>query len=135
MAAKPELTEVLVDMIVDYLDFIASSETLRKNEQAGRLTSNELRVMNHVYLQFRRQEQCNLSYLVEKTGISRATVSRILTSLFEYGLVREEADGNDRRVRYLYPTEVGEQSMARVSAWLQSWVEKVSDATRERGDG
>lgn len=125
MAVNPELVDVLVDMIIDYLEFIARSDALRKSEQPVRLTSNELRVMNQVYKRFRYNEQCNLSYVVDKTGISRATVSRVLTTLFEYGLIREKVDSNDRRVRHLFPTEVGEASMARVAAWLYPWAEKV----------
>ena len=132
MSVNPELVDVLVDMIVDYLEFIAGSETL--NQQNLRFTSNEMRVMSRVYQQFRRDEPCNLSYLIDKTGISRATVSRILTTLFEYGLIREEADDNDRRVRHLFPTEAGEASMARVSAWLDSWVEKVNVVAGEKAN-
>ncbi len=131
MAVKPELVDVLVDMIVDYLEFIASSDALRKNEQIVRLTINELRVMNLVYQRFRHNEQCNLSYVIDKTGISRATASRVLTTLFEYGLIREEADGDDRRVRHLFPTEVGKVSMTNVTAWLHSWAEKVDALTGE----
>jgi len=126
MSVKPELVEVLVDFIVDYLEVLASSETL--NEQNLRMTSNELRVMNWVYLRFRRNEPCNLSFLIDKTEISKATVSRVLTTLFEYGLVREEADENDRRVRYLYPTAAGEASMAQLATWLESWANKVDVA-------
>ena len=123
MSDNPELVDVLVDMIVDYLEFIANSDTL--NSQNIRFTSNELQVMSRVYQRFRRNEACNLSYLVESSGINRATVSRILTTLFQYGLIREEADSNDRRVHHLFPTETGQASMVRVTAWLDSWVKKV----------
>ena len=123
MSVNPQLAAVLIDLIVDYLEFVAASDTL--NAQNLRFTSNELQVMSRVYQRFRHNEPCNLSYLVESSGINRATVSRILTTLFEYGLIREEADGDDRRVHHLFPTEAGQASMARVTTWLDSWVEKV----------
>ena len=133
MSCKPELSDLLVDMIIDYLEFISDSDTL--NEKNLRFTNNELRVMAIVYRRFERKEPCNLSYLIDETRISRATVSRILTTLFEYGLIREESDDDDRRVRILYPTKAGETSMARVSAWFDTWAGKirlVTDQPTER---
>ena len=126
MANEPELSDLLVEFIIDYLDGLASSQTLQG--QNLRLTSNELRVMTKVTQRFRNNEPCNLTYLVETTGISRATVSRILTTLFEYGLIREEPDSEDRRVRQLYLSEAGKTSMDLVARWLELWAERFEQS-------
>lgn len=120
--------DVLIDFLVDYVDTITSSEELVAEGRDIRFTSNELRVMNAVYRAFRHERHCNLSSLSEETGISRATVSRVLTTLFELGIVREEVDEDDRRLRHLYPSETGKRSMRHVAQWLEPWAEKIRAA-------
>ena len=52
-----------------------------------------------------RRPGCTQTELAEMMEVERATAGRLLDRLEENGLVRREADPDDRRVRRVFPTE------------------------------
>jgi len=121
----PKFVNVLGDMLTDHLELMSRSQIAERHGRRAPYTINELRVMSLVYRRWRRNELCNMASLVQETGINKATVSRAVTTLFGYGLVTERFDPDDRRIRYIHPSEEGKRDMERVAEWLESWAEQI----------
>lgn len=61
-----------------------------------------------------RRPGCTQTELAEMMEVERATAGRLLDRLEDNGLVRREADPEDRRVRRVFPTERATQEQQRM---------------------
>lgn len=82
-----------------------------------------------------RRPGCTQTELAEMMEVERATAGRLLDRLEENGLVRREADPEDRRVRRVYPTSTAERDQAKMRDIADSLVDEaladLSAAQRE----
>jgi DNA-binding MarR family transcriptional regulator len=85
------------------------------------LTGTEVAVIREIH----RRPRSTPSQIAEATGLQRSNVSTAIRSLVAGGLVlREQVAGNARSVA-LVPTELAEQSVARIHAYWTALLEQV----------
>lgn len=72
-----------------------------------------------------RRPGCTQTELAEMMEVERATAGRLLDRLEENGLVRREADPDDRRVRRVYPTSTAESGQAKMGEIADSLADEA----------
>lgn len=82
-----------------------------------------------------RRPGCTQTELADMMEVERATAGRLLDRLEENGLVRREADPEDRRVRRVFPTPAAEEGQAKMREIADKLVDDaladISPAKRE----
>lgn len=73
------------------------------------LTMQQFKVLAMISIE---PEQANAHRLVERLGVSSATMSGIIDRLVDHGVARRVEDPNDRRVRRLEVTDAGRDLIA-----------------------
>lgn len=95
------------------------------------LTLSPIQIQVLVYL--RRHEESRASLLADEFDVTGATVSEVLRSLSDKGLVSRERSRDDARVQVLRLTPLGEKAAEEVSDWaavLEQHLHAHSDAEK-----
>lgn len=117
--------------LVPYLNRTISAEA-RQTLGDGWFTLVHLRVLAHV----RRSNGCSLGDLAERRGVSLPTMSKMVSSLVDKGLITREPDPSNRRAVIIRLTEEGDTLYLRVLSNLQQRIAQdlVQLAPEERED-
>lgn len=107
-------TAARVIEIVPYLNRTLAAEA-RRTLGEGWFTLVHLRVLAHV----RRSGGCSLGDLAERRGVSMPTMSKMVSSLVDKGLLTREPDPRNRRAVIIQLTEEGERLYMEVLTKLQ----------------
>ncbi|MFP3907538.1 MAG: MarR family transcriptional regulator [Acidimicrobiales bacterium] len=95
------------------------------------LTPTQLSVLGAIH----RNQPISMGALAEKEHLSRAVVSRVVTSLVDHGLVERMHEERDRRVCRVQVSEAGdrwiEQSRVRCNAWLAERLSRLDASQRQ----
>jgi DNA-binding MarR family transcriptional regulator len=87
-------------------------------------------------MQLHHSEQCGISDLSERMGISNAAVSQQVDKLFQLGLITRVEDPNDRRAKQITLSTKGyELIKAGINEryrWMEGLSANLSDADREK---
>lgn len=100
--------------VVPYLSRTIAAEA-RQTLGDGWFTLVHLRVLAHV----RRSSGCSLGDLAERRGVSLPTMSKMVSSLVDKGLLTREPDPSNRRAVIIRLTEDGDSLYLRVLYSLQ----------------
>lgn len=116
--------------MIPYLSRIIAAEA-RQTLGDGWFTLVHVRVLSHI----RRSGGCSLGDLAERRSVSLPTMSKMVTSLVEKGLVTREPDPNNRRAVVIRLTELGDRLYLKVLTDLQSHIAEemaqLSEGERE----
>lgn len=107
-------TAAYIIELVPYLARTITAEA-RQNLGDGWFTLVHLRVLAHV----RRSKGCSLGELADRRGVSLPTMSKMVSSLVEKGLITREPDPTNRRAVVIHITEAGDTLYHQVLAALQ----------------
>ncbi|MDZ7679171.1 MAG: MarR family transcriptional regulator [Acidimicrobiales bacterium] len=95
------------------------------------LTPTQLSVLGAIH----RYQPISMGALAEKERLSRAVVSRVVTSLVDHGLVERMPEERDRRVCRVQVSEAGdrwiEASRVRCNAWLAERLSRLDASQRQ----
>ncbi len=69
--------------------------------------------------------------IARRLCLNKSTVARTLSYLEEHGFVNREADGADKRVLHVYPTEKMLLALPEVTALAREWNRIISDGLNE----
>ena len=122
-----ELVDALGDLLTDYLGIVVDIEATSETGYKGIYSLKELRVMHMVFRSWRSGQPCTVTQIANETGISKTTVSRAVTTLMTNGLLKEQPDPEDGRRRHLLPTDLGNQNLDNVNAWLALWADRLRE--------
>lgn len=100
--------------VIPYLSRAIAAEA-RQTLGDGWFTLVHLRVLAHI----RRSGGCSLGDLAERRGVSLPTMSKMVSSLVDKGLITREPDPSNRRAVIIHLTEEGESLYLEVLAKLQ----------------
>ncbi|MGH2541496.1 MAG: MarR family winged helix-turn-helix transcriptional regulator [Ardenticatenaceae bacterium] len=100
--------------IVPYLSRTIAAEA-RQTLQGGWFTLIHLRVLAHI----RRSDGCSLGDLADRRGVALPTMSKMVSSLVDKGLITREPDPDNRRAVVIRLTEAGEKLYLEVLTKLQ----------------
>lgn len=100
--------------MVPYLSRIIAAEA-RQTLEDGWFTLVHLRVLAHI----RRSEGCSLGDLAERRGVSLPTMSKMVSSLVEKGLITRDPDPANRRAVIIRITDEGDRLYQEVLLELQ----------------
>ncbi len=121
-----ELVDALGDLLTDYLGIVIDIESTARSGK-GIYSVKELRVMHMVFRSWRQGQPCTVTQIANETGISKTTVSRAVTTLMTNGLLKEQPDPEDGRRRHLLPTDLGNENLDNVNAWLALWADRLRE--------
>lgn len=88
---------------------------VRQSLGDGWFTLTHVRVLAHV----RRTGGCSLGDLATRRGVSLPTMSKMVTSLVEKGLITREPDPNNRRAVIIHLTPAGDELYLKTLGGLQ----------------
>lgn len=109
---KPYVDEDVLEQL-NALMFAYRGEMHRAMREAGLpIKPMEVRVLLHVAT----HPGCTAGDLARHSGRDKAQVTRLLQQLEQAGLMRRNADAQDRRVQRLFVTEAGERTHRQLSA-------------------
>ncbi|MBA3534565.1 MAG: MarR family transcriptional regulator [Ardenticatenales bacterium] len=100
--------------VVPYLSRTIAAEA-RQTLGDGWFTLVHVRVLAHI----RRSGGCSLGDLAERRGVSLPTMSKMVSSLVDKGLITREPDPTNRRAVIIRLTEAGDQLYMEVLTKLQ----------------
>ncbi|HEX8681023.1 MAG TPA: MarR family transcriptional regulator [Ardenticatenaceae bacterium] len=103
--------------VVPYLNRIIAAEA-RQTLGEGWFTLVHVRVLAHI----RISGGCSLGELAERRDVSLPTMSKMVTSLVEKGLITREPDPANRRAVIIRLTEAGDKLYLEVLAKLQQHI-------------
>ncbi len=107
-------TAACIIELIPYLSRTISAEA-RQTLGDGWFTLVHLRVMAHI----RRSRGCSLGELAERRGVSLPTMSKMVSSLVDKGLITREPDPTNRRAVVIHLTEAGDKLYHEVLSKLQ----------------
>ncbi len=96
------------------------------------LSMPQMMILYHI----QRVGGCTVSDVGEEFGISRAAASQLLERLVQQGYLTRQEHAQDRRVKELFLTELGEElvqkSLQVHQIWLEELVAKIDDKAQGR---
>lgn len=108
-----EAAAIVVEL-VPYLNRVIAADA-RRTLRDGWFTLVHTRVMAHI----RRTGGCSLGDLAEQRGVSLPTMSKMISSLVDKGIVTRETDPTNRRAVIIRATAEGERLYLEVIGQLQ----------------
>ena len=108
----------------DAIEFLDAFLARLSSAFSGTATLNEIRVGHTVMIRVLTGRTTTNTSLSKELGISKATVSRAVLRLIEFGVYRETVHPDDRRQRVLSLTDQGREI---ANDWLDWISQKLPD--------
>lgn len=119
--------------LIEVIPFLSRTLAAQVRQELGEgwFTMTHHRVLAHV----RRTGGCSLGELAERRGVSLPTMSKMVTSLVEKGLLTREPDPSNRRAVIITLTPAGDElyltTLGNLQRRLAQEIASFSDAQRD----